>query len=439
MNKKLILWSLVASLAGFLFGFDTVVISGAEQTIQDLWGLNDLQHGLAVSMALWGTVIGSLGGSIPSDKYGRKPTLLCIGLLYFISAVWSGLATDVYSFMIARFIGGLGVGVSTVAAPLFISEISPAKNRGSLTGFFQFNIVFGILIAFISNHFLSDIGENAWRWMLGVEGIPALIYSVICLKLPESPRWLILKRNDRVAAKKVLMSLEPEMDDAAREAKLSAIAASVDGATREGRFWQKSLLPTISLAFFISFFNQMSGINAILYFSPRIFELTGLSEQAALLQSIGIGVTNLIFTFIGLWLIDKAGRKTLLIAGSIGYIASLGCCAWAFAVEHYTIVPFCIFAFIASHAIGQGAVIWVFISEIFPTHLRARGQAFGCFIHWVFAASIAFYFPRMVTLFATEKIFLFFTIMMVIQLLWVILFVSETKGKSLEEISSSAG
>ncbi len=436
MNRKLILWSLVASLAGFLFGFDTVVISGAEQTIQSLWGLSDLQHGLAVSMALWGTVLGSLGGGIPSDKYGRKPTLLSIGILYFVSAVWSGLATDVYSFMIARFIGGLGVGISTVAAPLFISEISPAKSRGRLTGFFQFNIVFGILIAFISNHLLSNIGENAWRWMLGIEGLPALIYSIVCLKLPESPRWLILKHQDHQAAKEVLTSLEPELNDEQIEAQLSEIATSVKGEEKKERFWKKANFSKISLAFFISFFNQFSGINAILYFSPRIFELTGLSEQAALLQSIGIGVTNLIFTFIGLWLIDRAGRKTLLILGSIGYIASLGGCAWAFQTESFAIVPFCIFAFIASHAIGQGAVIWVFIAETFPSHLRANGQAFGCFIHWIFAATIAFYFPKMVNLFATEYIFSFFALMMVIQLLWVLIFVRETKGKSLEELSA---
>lgn len=330
MNPRLFYWSLSAALAGFLFGFDTVVISGAEKTIQSLWELGDFQHGLAMSMALWGTVLGSLVGSYPTDRFGRTKTLLSIGILYLVSAIWSGLATDVYSFMIARFIGGVGVGISTVAAPLYISEIAPPEHRGRLAGMFQFNIVFGILVAFVSNTLLGGIGENAWRWMLGVEAIPALIYSVMCFGLPESPRWLIGRKDDRDGAIKVLQLVNPDASVAELECKVDEIANLAHEPSSTGGFWSARLKTPILLAFLIAFFNQLSGINAILYFAPRIFALTGLGEEAALLQSVGIGITNLVFTFVGLWLIDRLGRRTLLYYGSFGYILSLGLCAWAF-------------------------------------------------------------------------------------------------------------
>lgn len=438
-GKKLFLWAITAALAGFLFGFDTVVISGAEQTIQDLWGLSAGVHGLAMSAALWGTVLGSLIGSWPTDKLGRKRTLLSIGVLYFVSAVWSGLATDVYSFIIARFIGGLGVGISTVAAPLFISEIAPAKYRGRLAGMFQFNIVFGILIAFVSNALLGGIGENAWRWMLGVEAIPAVAYSIMCLGLPESPRWLIGRKNDREGGSAVLRQIHPESSEEEIAAKADEIFRVAQKPTSTGGFWTKRLQIPILLAFLIAFFNQLSGINAILYFAPRIFEMTGLGEKAALLQSVGIGITNLIFTFVGLWLIDRLGRRTLLIIGSFGYIASLGLCSWAFATESFAIVPVCIFAFIAAHAVGQGAVIWVFISEIFPNLHRAQGQSLGSFTHWIFAALLTLFFPSMVEAFPASVVFGFFCFMMILQLTWVKLFVPETKGTSLEKVEAQVG
>ena len=412
-GKKLFLWAITAALAGFLFGFDTVVISGAEQTIQDLWGLSAGLHGLAMSAALWGTVLGSLIGSWPTDRLGRKRTLLSIGLLYFVSAVWSALATDVYSFIIARFIGGLGVGISTVAAPLFISEIAPAKYRGRLAGMFQFNIVFGILVAFVSNALLGGIGENAWRWMLGVEAIPAIVYSIMCLGLPESPRWLIGRKNDREGGSAVLRQIHPESSESEIAAKADKILRVAQKPTSTGGFWTKRLQIPILLAFLIAFFNQLSGINAILYFAPRIFEMTGLGEKAALLQSVGIGITNLIFTFVGLWLIDRLGRRTLLYIGSFGYIASLGLCSWAFATESFAIVPVCIFAFIAAHAVGQGAVIWVFVSEIFPNLHRAQGQSLGSFTHWIFAALLTLFFPSMVEAFPASVVFGFFCFMMV--------------------------
>jgi len=439
MSRRLLFWSLTSSLAGFLFGFDTVVISGAEKTIQSLWKLSDELHGMAMAAALWGTVVGSLFGGRPADRFGRRKTLLWIGVLYLISAVWSGLATDVYQLIAARFIGGLGIGVCTVAAPMYISEIAPPRYRGRLTGMFQFNIVFGILVAFLSNALLAGLGENAWRWMLGVVAVPAMIYSLLCLTIPESPRWLIARKHDRAAGLHVLRQINPTASEQELEALATEIASHSAGPESAAGFWSKRLRTPILLAFFIAFFNQMSGINAVLYFAPRIFELTGLGEQAALLQSVGIGVTNLVFTFVGLWLIDRLGRRTLLTIGSFGYIASLGACAWAFFTEHYAIVPFCIFAFIAAHAIGQGAVIWVFISEIFPTRYRAAGQSLGSFTHWIFAALLTMLFPMVVSAFAPGYVFLFFAAMMVLQLVWVQLLVPETKGVPLEEVERKLG
>lgn len=439
MNQRIFIWSLTSALAGFLFGFDTVVISGAEKTIQELWGLSDQMHGLAMSMALWGTVVGSLVGAWPTDTLGRKPTLLWIGVLYFISAVWSGLAENVNSFMIARFLGGLGVGISTVAAPLYISEISPPNLRGRLAGMFQFNIVFGILIAFLSNHLLAGVGENAWRWMLGIEAFPALIYTLMCLTIPESPRWLIGHKDDLEAGRRTLQLIEPEVTDDELSRQIHTIQNASHKTSAKEPFWTARLKKPITLAILIAFFNQLSGINAILYFAPRIFELTGLGEQAALLQSIGIGITNLIFTFVGLWLIDRLGRRTLLLIGSIGYILSLGLCSWAFYSGNVSIVPACIFAFIAAHAVGQGAVIWVFISEIFPNQFRGAGQSLGSFTHWICAAMLTMFFPRMVTHFAPGSVFLFFMFMMVLQLIWVLTMVPETKGVPLEEIERQLG
>lgn len=440
MNHRIFFFALVSALAGFLFGFDTVVISGAEQTIQRLWGLSPGLHGVAMAAALYGTVVGSLAGGWPTDRFGRRATLLWIGILYFVSAVWSGLATDVNSFIIARFIGGLGVGISTVAAPLYIAEISPPALRGRLAGMFQFNIVFGILVAFLSNALISRYcGVNAWRWMLGAEAFPAVVFTVFCLKLPESPRWLIGRRGDREAGLKTLRIVRPGIPEEEILAEADRIQQASSEEVAGARFWTRRLRVPILLAFLIAFFNQLSGINAVLYFAPRIFEMTGLESKAALLQSTGIGVTNLVFTFAGLWLIDRLGRRTLLYIGSFGYILSLGLTSWAFFTGHFSIVPVCIFAFIAAHAVGQGAVIWVFISEIFPNRHRAEGQAFGSFTHWIFAALLTTFFPKMVTAFSPGTVFLFFAGMMVLQLVWVKLMVPETKGVPLEDIQKKLG
>jgi MFS family permease len=412
-DRRLFYWSLTSALAGFLFGFDTVVISGAEQTIQHLWNLSAGVHGIAIGAALYGTVVGSLAGSWPADRFGRRPTLLAIGVLFLASAIGSALAPNVTFFIAARFVGGLGIGVSTVAAPMYISEIAPPERRGRLAALFQLNIVLGIVIAFASNAIVARIvaGPDAWRWMLGVAAAPSLVYSLMCLGLPESPRWL----------------------------RMRAEGVMTDRTATGGGFWTWRLRVPIALAFLVAFFNQLSGINAILYFAPRIFALTGLGEQAALLQSIGIGVTNLLFTFVGLWLIDRLGRRTLLLIGSIGYILSLGACAWAFYTHHESIVPACIFAFIAAHAVGQGTVIWVLISEIFPNRYRAVGQSLGSATHWVFAALLTTMFPLMVSAFHPGTIFLFFCGMMALQLVWVLTMVPETKGVPLEEIQRRLG
>ncbi len=510
--NKLLIWSLTSALAGFLFGFDTVVISGAEQSLQRMWGLSDFMHGLAMSSALWGTVLGALLGGWPTDRFGRRKTLLWIGVLYFVSAIGSAFAPEVWSFTLARFIGGLGVGASTVAAPLYISEIAPAERRGRLAGLFQFNIVLGILVAYLSNWLLGGVGEHAWRWMLGVEALPAVIYALACFRIPESPRWLLGRKRDHAAAVETLRKIYPDHSPELIEAKVSAIENSRDPKVEMAGFW--SLKKPILLAFLIAFFNQLSGINAILYFAPRILGLAGLENP--LMASVAIGVTNLIFTFVGLRLIDFLGRRTLLLIGSVGYIASLGLCAWAFShfaefgviskasalndlatksIEAPAEVPaeklaaartellaaaaapdyrggaieipetaaparlkeisqaaqteagkalqgagmlvlIGIIAFIASHAVGQGAVIWVFIAEIFPTRFRATGQSLGSFTHWFFAAALTFAFPLLISSLAASMVFAIFCGMMILQLIWVIFLVPETKATSLEELET---
>lgn len=441
MRGRIFFWSITSALAGFLFGFDTVVISGAEQTIQKLWNLSPAVHGLVMASALYGTVLGALLGGWPTDRWGRRRTLLSIGILYVISAVGCAFANGVGMFVVARILGGLGIGISTVVAPLYISEIAPPAYRGRLAGMFQFNIVFGIVISFVSNAIIAKLcGDNAWRWMLGVAAVPSVIYAVMCFGLPESPRWLICRRNDREAGLKVLRLIEPDLPQNQLEAHADEISsASASEKAAASGLWNWHLRLPIMLAFLVAFFNQMSGINAVLYFAPRIFEMTGLGQQAALLQSVGIGVTNLIFTFVGLWLIDRLGRRTLLYIGSFGYIASLGLTAWAFFSQHYAIVPACIFAFIAAHAVGQGTVIWVLISEVFPNRHRAEGQALGSFTHWTFAALLTTFFPEMVASFAPGYVFLFFCFMMVLQLVWVKVMVPETKGISLEQMQHKLG
>jgi MFS transporter, SP family, arabinose:H+ symporter len=435
MRMNILLWAITSALAGFLFGFDTVVISGAEQSIQSLWHLGAAVHGIVIASALYGTVVGALIGGWPVDRFGRRPILMAIGVLYLVGAIWSALATDVYGFIAARALGGLGIGMSTVAAPLYIAEISPPQQRGRLTGLFQFNIVFGILIAYASNAMLDGVGPNAWRWMLGIAAIPAFLYTALCILLPESPRWLLSRKGDRAAGVRVLKLIHPAASDADIALQADDIERAASVQSSRHHFWSRRLRRPITLAILIAFFNQLSGINAVLYFAPRIFELSGLGAKAALLQSIGIGFTNLLFTMIGLWLIDRLGRRTLLFIGSFGYIVSLSVVAFAFLTDHVSLVPLFIFLFVAAHAIGQGVTIWVYIAEVFPDRYRAEGQALGGSTHWIFAALLTTFFPQLVTLFPPGYVFLFFAAMMVLQLIWVKVSVIETKGVPLETIA----
>ena len=441
-NNKLLRYSIVAALAGFIFGFDTVVISGANLPIRDLWHTTPLFHGFFImSMALWGTVIGAMFGGIPTEKYGRKKVLLWIGILFSVSAAGTAIAPNPYIFSVLRFIGGIGIGVSSVAAPTYISEISTAKTRGRLVGMYQFNIVFGILVAFVSNYLLKGTGGvNDWRYMLGVMTIPSIIYTLLVPGLPESPRWLITIKNNITAAKDTLLKIGADNPD---EEIKNIIAAneSIHADDKNETIFKPKFKKVLWLAFLVAFFNQLSGINFILYYAPEILERAGIGGKDSLFNSISIGGINLIFTFVGLYLIDRIGRKQLLIIGSLGYIISLAMVAYSFYNHGSNLfLMTSLLMFIASHAIGQGAIIWVFISEIFPNNVRALGQSFGCSVHWIFAALITLITPVFLDgktgIFKDNPwpIFAFFSFMMVLQLIWTLTKVPETKGVSLEEL-----
>ncbi len=431
--------SLIAALAGFLFGFDTVVISGANLPIKELWDLSPLFHGTFImSMALWGTVIGALLGGLPTNRFGRKKTLFWIGVLYAVSALGSAFAPDPYTFSLSRFIGGLGVGASSVAVPTYLSEISSASKRGGVVARYQFMIVFGIFIAFFSNYLLKGVGgPDDWRYMLGVEAIPALVYCIMVLRIPESPRWLMINKNDEQSARGVLSQLGIDDIDTA----INEMNANQNSTVKKVSFFNSKYSWPITLAFLLAFFNQLSGINFVLYYAPEILERAGLAGKESLGSSISIGVVNLVFTMLGMYLIDRVGRKTLMLWGSIGYIISLSMVAYAFfsGAGSVFLLTF-ILIFIASHAIGQGAVIWVFISEIFPNSVRAYGQSFGSGTHWVFAAIITLITPFFLDanngIFKDNPwpIFAFFAGFMVLQLLFVLFMMPETKGKTLEEL-----
>jgi MFS transporter, SP family, arabinose:H+ symporter len=432
MNSKLILWTITVGLGGLLFGLDTAVISGAEQAIQRLWNLDVWSHGLAIAIALYGTVVGAGLGGIPADRFGRKGTLIWIGILFFISSVGAAVAQDVNTFMVMRFIGGLSIGASSVVAPVYISEIAPPQYRGRMVISFQVSLVAGILLAYVSNYLLQG-GDNDWRWMLGIVAIPSLIFTVLMWFTPETPRWLLLYKNDEAAARQVLSITTPSVSEVDAEVNAIRHSAVNNSAATESLFSGKYRLPLI-LAFLFAFFNQVSGINAVIYYAPRIFEMTGLGKDSALLSTAGVGVVNLLSTFLGWYLIDRVGRRMLMFIGSIGYIISLALIAMAFMNQSFANVPIYIFAFIASHAIGQGSVIWVFISEIFPNSVRASGMAWGSLTHWVFAALITNFFPPLTESLGPAKIFAIFSSFMVLQLLYVWFMMPETKGVSLEDL-----
>jgi sugar porter (SP) family MFS transporter len=436
MNKtKVLLWSLVVALSGFLFGFDTAVISGAEQSIQKYWQLKPVEHGLTVSIALIGTILGSLLGSIPSDQIGRRSTLIIIAAFYMISSLGTALATNWIVFLFFRFIGGFGVGASSVTAPVYISEIAPAEKRGQLVALFQCNIVFGIVFSYLSNYLIGQEGETAWRWMLGVQAFPSLLFFVLLQLVPESPRWLI-NRNERVdEATTILQVANPvNYEEVIKGIKNNKVAEETAG--NGSKLLSRKYRFPIFLAVSFAVFNQVSGINAIIYYAPRIFEMAGLGRSSSLLSTVGIGAVNFLFTLIAINFIDKIGRKTLMLIGSIGLIATLGLVAQAFYSQNFSgwAVTVYLLVYIAFFAFSQGAVIWVFISEIFPNQVRAKGQTLGSTTHWVMAAIIAFSFPILAEKMGGGHTFLFFCMMMVLQLFFVWKLMPETKGRSLEQI-----
>jgi MFS transporter, SP family, arabinose:H+ symporter len=436
-NKKVLTWSIIVALGGFLFGFDTAVISGVEQHIQQLFQLSSFLHGFTISSALIGTVTGALISGRPADRYGRKPILFVIAVLYVLTAVGSALAGNVTSFIIFRFLGGIGVGASSVVAPMYIAEISPAKIRGRMTAMFQFNIISGILIAYVSNFLLREAGSEPWRWMLGVAGIPAFLFLVLLFLIPESPRFLI-KIGQIASARKILEKIEVvSVDEEIEEIKLSMSQSS----DKKQTLFSHVYIKPISVAFLVAMFNQFSGINAILYYAPRIFELSGLTNSDSLFQSILIGITNGIFTIVGLILIDRVGRKKLLITGSIGMSVCLGLVAKTFYAQDFSGIGLLVYLlmYIIFFGFSTGAVIWVLIAEIFPNSIRGKGQSFGSFTHWFFAALITFLFPVIArgTQFGVGHAFMFFSIMMIVQAIVVWKYFPETKGRTLEDLGEN--
>ncbi|MDI9336836.1 MAG: sugar porter family MFS transporter [Alphaproteobacteria bacterium] len=429
MSQKIWFWSLCISMGGLLFGLDCAVISGAEMTIQNLWQLSPQMHGRAISSALMGTIVGAAFGNIPSNRLGRKKTLFLVGILFFVTSIGAALAWNVYVFILFRFLGGIAIGASSVVAPVYISEIAPAKHRGKMVMAFQINIVAGILLAYLTNYLIDlYITQAGWRWMLGIVALPSLLFSVGLIFVPESPRWLILYQHNSDAAKKILACIEDNVEQA-----IENIKKSVQNNMSHTKFFQKKYFTPIFLSFLIAFFNQVSGINAVIYYAPRIFQMTGLGSSSALLSTIGIGVVNFISTILGWYLIDRYGRRFLMYIGSFGYIISLGMITYCFYNQQFTLVPTFIYIFILSHAIGQGAVIWVFIAEIFPNEIRSQGMSWGCMVHWIFATLISDQFTNITHHFGATSIFGFFAFMMILQLLFVWKLMPETKGVSLEK------
>ncbi|MGQ8338627.1 sugar porter family MFS transporter [Sunxiuqinia sp. A32] len=422
----------VASLGGFLFGFDTAVISGAEKAIQKVYDLSNFWHGFTIAIALIGTIVGTLVCGKPAEKYGRRISLIWIAYLYFISALGSALIVDWYSFMFFRFMGGIAVGASSVVGPMYIAEISPSNWRGRFVAFFQFNIVFGIVVAYLSNYCLSGI-PNDWRWMLGVLAVPALLFGVLLNTVPESPRWLV-KKNLEDKARKVFEKIgEKNIKQELLDIKES-LSTVIDG----DKLFQRKYFKPIMLAILVATFNQLSGINAILYYAPRIFEIAGVLRDSALMQSILIGLTNLVFTMIAMIIIDRVGRRKLLLVGSIGMIISLALVAkgFYFGTLHGYYMMIYLMGFIASFAISLGAVIWVIISEVFPNSVRAKGQVLGSITHWIWSALLSWIFPIIVGGFENGGmlIFGFFTLAMIFNFFFALKILPETKNKSLEQL-----
>ena len=446
MKPTLIFATIIAALGGLLFGFDTAVISGTTHWLEGIYGLSSFWLGFTVAGALIGTVIGAIIVGGPADRFGRRKILFYLAIFYFVSALGSALAWNWYSFLFFRFLGGLGVGGASVVSPMYIAEISPAKYRGRLVAVTQFNIVLGILLAFFSNYIITgmNLGAVEWRWMFGVEGLPAVLFFSFLFLIPLSPRWLVARgRIDEARA--VLDKCGTDTGSVDEEIQEIQTSLDLEHHSLQEPFYCRKYFKPISLAVMIAMFNQLSGINALMYYTPKIFKMAGAASESALLQTIAVGGTNLIFTMAALAIIDHFGRRRLMLVGSIGYILSLGTTAWAFYTygTDFTqtgslVVLISLLVFIASHAFGQGAVIWVFISEIFPNRVRARGQALGSFTHWFMAALISWTFP-IIAENSGGHTFAFYAVCMIGQLLWVLLIMPETKGISLEHIQKKLG
>lgn len=430
----------VGSLGGLLFGFDTAVISGAEKAIQAFYVLSNTMLGFTIAVALFGTVVGALFCARPVDRYGRKPILIVITLLYLISALGCAAAHNWYSFIIMRFLGGLAVGASSVAGPLYIAEISPSQWRGRFVAFFQFNIVLGIVLAYFSNYYISSLGiADDWRIMLGVMAVPALLFAVLLFTIPESPRWLMKQGSDKKASEVFQRIGEQNVEHQMHEIRES-LRDSVKGVSE--RLFQRKYIRPILYAFLIATFNQLSGINAILYYAPRIFETAGIMRDSALMQSILIGLTNLTFTMIAIVIIDKVGRRRLLLFGSVGMVISLAMVAVGYytgvTAKYYMLI--CLVGFIAFFAMSLGATIWVLISEVFPTSVRSKGQVFGSMTHWLWSAILSWIFPVIVSSggpMGGTYIFGFFAVAMALNFFFAWKILPETKNKSLEELQKT--
>jgi MFS transporter, SP family, xylose:H+ symportor len=447
MNALVLRSAIVAALGGLLFGFDTAVISGTTQDLERVYQISGFTLGFTVATALIGTVVGALVAGPPVDRYGRKKVLFAIGILYLVGALGTGLVSNLVLFQIFRFLGGVGVGVASVVAPIYTAEIAPPRYRGRLVGLVQFNIVLGILLAYLSNAIIeATLPEDiAWRWMFLVMAFPAIVFFLLVFTVPETPRWLfqVGRRDEAVEVVQRTTSTREDAEFEIREIE-EALAAQ-QGQTKVPFFTRRNR-KVILLAFAIAAFNQLSGINAILYYAPDIFRMAGAGESAALLQSVGIGLVNLIVTMAALTVIDKIGRRKLMLIGSIGYLVSLGSLAVIFYAYDgqfsgfsSVLVLIGLVVFIAAHAFGQGSVIWVFISEIFPNSVRGRGQSFGSLTHWVFAAVVSYAFPGIAAALGGGTAFTLFFICMVGQLIWVLRIMPETRGVPLEEMEAALG
>jgi len=446
LTPALIGSAIVAAIGGFLFGFDTAVISGTTGALKTTYRLNENLLGFTVAIALIGTIIGSIFAGKPADVWGRRRALMVLAVLYFVGALGSALAWNWYSFLAFRLLGGLAVGGASVVSPLYIAEISPARFRGRLVAVQQLNIVLGILAAFLSNYLIAqcNLGDPEWRWMLGIQVVPSALFFFLLFPTPESPRWLVARsRVDEARA----VFTKIGVDGSGIDEELADIQRSLDLEHHEqgDSLFQVKYRKPIFLAVAIAMFNQLSGINALMYYAPKIFEMAGAGKGSALLQSVAVGGTNLLFTMLAMTVIDHFGRRKLILIGTVGYLISLGATAWAFYTYGTEFTPTgslvvlaSLLLFIAAHAFGQGAVIWVFISEIFPNRVRAQGQALGSTTQWVMAALITWTFPLIASS-SGGHAFAFYAVMMFVQLLWALFLMPETEGVPLEAIQRKLG